>query len=112
MNRIIALACISLTILSFSACLETRNISYFNNAIDTLYADNGLEREIIIQPNDILSISIGSLNAEASAIFNTSNNYIISSATAAGSNMTTYCLLDNVIISETALLNSGKFPVP
>lgn len=86
MNRIIAFSCISLTILSFCSCLETRNISYFNNAIDTLYADNGIEREIIIQPNDILSISIGSLNAEASAIFNTSNNYIISSATAAGSN--------------------------
>jgi polysaccharide export outer membrane protein len=86
MNRLITFSCISLILLSSSSCLETRNISYFNNAIDTLYVENLEDRDIIIQPNDILSISIGSLNAEASAIFNTSNNFIISSATAAGSN--------------------------
>ena len=86
MNRVITLALVSFAIISSHSCLETKNISYFNNAVDTLYAENIDEREIIIQPNDILSISIGSLNAEASAVFNTSNNYVISASTAAGSN--------------------------
>jgi polysaccharide export outer membrane protein len=86
MNRLFTLVFISLLVISSTSCLETKNISYFNNAVDTTYAENIDDREIIIQPNDILSISIGSLNAEASAVFNTSNNYVISASTASGSN--------------------------
>ena len=86
MNRLFTLVFISLLVISSTSCLETKNISYFNNAVDTTYAENIEDREIIIEPNDILSISIGSLNAEASAVFNTSNNYVISASTASGSN--------------------------
>lgn len=86
MNRVFTLVVISFIVVSSNSCLETKNISYFNNAFDTTYSENIEEKEILIQANDILSISIGSLNAEASAVFNTPNNYIISASTASGSN--------------------------
>jgi polysaccharide export outer membrane protein len=55
-----------------ASCISTKNIGYFNNARETEYATiAGMENTI--QPNDILSISISSLNPEASAVFNTSN---------------------------------------
>jgi polysaccharide export outer membrane protein len=55
-----------------ASCISTKNIGYFNNARETEYANiTGIENAI--QPNDILSISISSLNPEASAVFNTTN---------------------------------------
>lgn len=56
------------------SCVSTKNVGYFDNAREMDYAvSSGIET--IIQPNDILSISISSLNPEASAVFNTTNNY-------------------------------------
>ena len=55
-----------------SSCISTKNVGYFDNARETEYASiAGVETAI--QANDILSISISSLNPEASAIFNTTN---------------------------------------
>ena len=55
-----------------ASCISTKNIGYFNNARETEYTNiTGIENAI--QPNDILSISISSLNPEASAVFNTTN---------------------------------------
>lgn len=68
----------------FSSCIDTKQATYFNNAVDTLYIQASNESDNQIQKNDILSISISSLNADASAIFNTTNNFVISSSTTSG----------------------------
>jgi polysaccharide export outer membrane protein len=54
--------------------------------MDTTYAQPSGGNDVHIQKNDILSISISSLNADASAIFNSTNNFVISSSTVAGTN--------------------------
>ncbi|MEP6927933.1 MAG: hypothetical protein ABI834_09870, partial [Ginsengibacter sp.] len=68
------------------SCISARKTVYFYDVKDTTFYQTSEENEEIIQKNDILSISISSLNPEASAIFNTTNNFVISSTTAAGSN--------------------------
>jgi len=63
---------IAILMVMSGSCISTKNIGYFNNAREAEYASiSGLETAI--QPNDILSISISSLNPEASAVFNTTN---------------------------------------
>ncbi len=74
-----------LGIFSLSSCIDVKKATYFNNAMDTAYIQAPGASENIIQNNDILSISISSLNAEASAIFNAPNNFVISSSTTSGS---------------------------
>lgn len=73
-----------LSVFSFASCVDTKKATYFNNAVDTTYMQATANSENIIQKNDILSISITSLNADASAIFNTTNNFVINSSTATG----------------------------
>jgi polysaccharide export outer membrane protein len=68
------------------SCISARKTVYFYNVKDTTFYQTGEKNDAVIQKNDILSISISSLNPEASAIFNTTNNFVISSTTAAGSN--------------------------
>lgn len=70
----------------FTSCVNTKQASYFNDAVDTVYLDATGASENTIQNNDVLSISISSLNAEASAVFNTANNFVINSSTASGAN--------------------------
>lgn len=69
----------------FTACVSTRETTYFNNAIDTVYAGAHPDQENLIRSNDILSVSISSLNNEASAVFNATNNFAISNSTISGS---------------------------
>lgn len=70
---------VSLALLFFvlfgSSCTSTKHIVYFDNVRDTSFISKLDVLEIIIQNNDILSISITSLSPEASAIFNTGNNF-------------------------------------
>lgn len=66
------------------SCVSTKQVAYLKNAADTVYPQTQNGRENLIQKNDILSISINSLNADASAIFNGPNNFVISSSTSAG----------------------------
>jgi polysaccharide export outer membrane protein len=62
------LTCLLLALLS--SCNNTKEFIYFNNVRDTVYSSNFNSKEYILKPNDILSITISSLNTEASAIFN------------------------------------------
>jgi polysaccharide export outer membrane protein len=62
----------AIPVFMMSSCISTKDIGYFNNARETEYASVS-EKENAIQTNDILSISISSLNQEASAVFNTTN---------------------------------------
>ncbi|SFQ83574.1 polysaccharide biosynthesis/export family protein [Hymenobacter arizonensis] len=67
-NRIVCL----LGLLFASACGPARNITYFSNSHDTAETTTEIANKIdpIIQPDDLLSISVSSLNAEANVLFN------------------------------------------
>ena len=65
-----------LMVVFVSSCISTKKTTYFNslkdgsiiaNIADTVYP--------LIQKNDILSVTITSLNAEASSIFNLPNTF-------------------------------------
>ena len=67
------------------SCTSTKKTVYFYNVQDTTFLQRGNETEKPIEENDILSVSISSLNAEASVPFNSPNN-TIRSTTVTGSN--------------------------
>lgn len=72
-------------ILSVS-CTSTKKTVYFDNVQDTTFVQRNIQPQTPIQENDILGISISSLNAEASAIFNPPNTNNIRSTTVTGAN--------------------------
>lgn len=76
----------ALTMLLSMSCTSTKKTVYFYNVQDTTFVQRGLETETPIQENDILGITISSLNAEASAIFNQPNTNNVRSTTVTGTN--------------------------
>jgi polysaccharide export outer membrane protein len=70
----------------FASCANTKNVVYFNNVKDTTFYTGNIQNQNLIEPNDILSITISSLNAAASADFNLQNSYIGRATTVTGSN--------------------------
>lgn len=54
----------------FASCTTTNKVAYFQNSEDTTYKKLLSVVEAPLSNNDFISISISSLNAEASAIFN------------------------------------------
>lgn len=66
-----------ITILSVSAllisCADTKKIAYFSDVADSAYVKSKSGLEPVIQKKDILSISVSSLNPDASIIFNEPN---------------------------------------
>lgn len=79
-----------LCIVTFNfSCIDSRKATYFNDTRDANIVPSLADTlSPLIQKNDILSISITSLNAEASAIFNISNNVNASTVTSTGSSLT------------------------
>jgi polysaccharide export outer membrane protein len=69
MRKLLALALLS-TIVIISSCSSPQELVYFNNIQDTTLKAGSAGTEIKIQPDDILSITVSSLNPEATAIFN------------------------------------------
>lgn len=74
------------TILLFSSCANTKNVVYFNNVEDATFPSTTDQTPSVIEPNNILSITISSLNAEASSAFNIQNINISRATTVTGSN--------------------------
>lgn len=66
------------------SCTSTRKTVYFRDVQDTTFSPQAVETETLIKENDVLSISISSLNPEASAIFNTTNDFATRTTTATG----------------------------
>jgi polysaccharide export outer membrane protein len=67
-------AFISVVISLFTtSCVNTRKATYFNDLGDGTITANTPVPENVIRKNDILSISVSSLNPEATEIFNTPN---------------------------------------
>ncbi len=69
----IYIICFCLLSLTLGSCLNTKQVSYIVNVNDTSFQVTNTFQESIIQKNDILSIHISSLNAEASIVFNATN---------------------------------------
>lgn len=63
---------------AFASCVNTRKAVYFNGLNDGTITSNTPVPETVIQRNDILNISVSSLNPDASAIFNAPNIYTYS----------------------------------
>ncbi len=93
-------------LISMVSCVSSKPTTYFNNASDTLLVHNALKnstnhKALTIQKNDILNISISSLNQDASAIFNTTNNYVFTSSTSSGSNTQ----LSGYLVNEDGMIH-------
>jgi polysaccharide export outer membrane protein len=74
---------------TFQSCVSTKGLVYFQGTTERFTQDSIQEvYTSTIQPNDLLSIIIGSLSPESDAIFNVPNQYMTSSmsysATASG----------------------------
>ena len=67
-----------------SSCVNTQKATYFNLQNDAQIPASTAVPETIIQPNDILAISVSSLNPEASAVFNAPNISYANATTATG----------------------------
>ncbi len=72
-----------------SSCANTRKTEYFADQQDSIIRSTNRAPQSVIQPNDILSISVSSLNPSATLIFNTPNYSTISSTTLGGNNLQT-----------------------
>jgi polysaccharide export outer membrane protein len=102
--------------LSVTSCVNTKKVVYFNNIQDTIIQASGADIESVIQKNDLLNITVSSLNPQASLIFNISNQSMssapalnaaagtlpTSSSAGSGSAMMGYLVADDGMI---------KFPV-
>jgi polysaccharide biosynthesis/export protein len=62
-----------LSLLVLTACVNSRNVAYFKDVEDSVIPTEVKSIEPLIQKNDLLSISVNSLNPEASKIFNSPN---------------------------------------
>ena len=62
-----------LALFAISSCGSTKKVTYFREVKDGTIEANIPFPESVIQKNDILSITVSSLNPEASAIFNSPN---------------------------------------
>lgn len=82
-RQTIILLIISTCLLS---CANSRKLVYFNDVKDNTYYGISKTDDVLITPNDILSINISSLNPEASEIFNPDKNTINRSTTVTGTN--------------------------
>jgi polysaccharide export outer membrane protein len=67
------LAFLFFTLVTFASCIDAKKAIYFNNVQDTSFTSLGEDYQPVIQKNDLLSITVTSLNPEATLIFNTPN---------------------------------------
>jgi polysaccharide biosynthesis/export protein len=92
-----------------TSCASTKKAIYFRGQGDSTILTNNIVPETMIQNNDILSVIVNSLNPEASAVFNTTNNIIVSSTSSAGtSNQTSGYLVSSEGFIELPMLGKIK----
>jgi len=63
-----------LCLFTFASCVDSKKSAYFTDQKTAVLPSSIVIPENVIQNNDLLSISVSSLNAEVSAIFNSPNN--------------------------------------
>lgn len=86
-------------------CTNSRKAIYFNNLSDTTFTSAFVENQLVIQKNDLISISVSSLNPDASMVFNTPNLPTVTTTTANGSTtqMTGYLVSSEGVIQFPVL---------
>jgi polysaccharide export outer membrane protein len=78
------------------SCTGSKNINYFQGVPDVTLKDKAAPAEPMIQPGDLLSITVSSINPEAAAIFNAPNESTnITSSAAVSANTLTIGYLVN-----------------
>lgn len=75
---------ISILVFSATSCVNTKKATYFNDVDEAEFQDSIENLEPVLKKNDILSISVSSLNPEATEIFNASNVSVAQTSTATG----------------------------
>lgn len=75
---------IFLFVIVTSSCTNTRSATYFNDLDNAEFRTEAESLEPILQENDLLSISVSSLNPEAAEMFNVANLSATQSSTATG----------------------------
>lgn len=60
-------------VLFISSCVDTKKATYFNDLASTTINSNTPVPETIIRKNDLLNITVSSLDVQASAVFNAPN---------------------------------------
>jgi len=93
LNFLIRFCWFAIFLFSFASCVSSRKAIYFSNIQNTEFPEQDVEP--VIQNNDLLSISVSSLNPEATIIFNTPNQPVISTTSATGSSSQTTGYLVN-----------------
>lgn len=83
-KRKILLISVCITLFAIS-CVDTKKATYFNGLQDSVIKSTVENLEPVIQKNDLLSISVSSLNPEATAIFNSPNVVVTQTITSTGS---------------------------
>lgn len=73
--------------LIFCSCTSPRKLSYFNDIKENVSYGVAKTDDVLISPNDILSINISSLSAEASSIFNPDKESLSRTTTVTGSSV-------------------------
>lgn len=64
------------SLFSLSSCVHARKVAYFNDLEDStrIYVQDSIRNfQALIEPGDILDVYVGSLNLQASAVFNLGN---------------------------------------
>ena len=75
----------TLTVFFFSSCATRKDATYFSTVHEKEYVEEAHNLEPVIQKNDLLSISVSSLNPEATEIFNVTNINFSRTSTATNS---------------------------
>lgn len=71
------LSFVFLLLILFCSCVNTKNVVYFqdlNDSVKIHSQDITTNYEVQIQPDDVLGISVNSINPQAAAVFNPVNN--------------------------------------
>jgi polysaccharide biosynthesis/export protein len=92
-------------IMAFTSCVNTKKATYFNDIADTAMIAATNIPEPVINPNDLLSISVSSLDPQSTAIFNTPN--LPASPNAGGNNNTLQQAVGYLVNREGIV----KFPI-
>lgn len=70
--------------ISFTSCVNVKEATNFYNIPDSEYRYSLESLEPVVKENDLLSISVSSLNPEATEVFNASNVSVTQTSTATG----------------------------
>ena len=87
MKKILVYIMMALPALTLVSCSVSKDTVYFKDQKDAVLKSNNLSTKNIIQPNDILSIAVTSLNNASTEVFNKPNNSFVSTSSVTGANL-------------------------